>query len=61
MLWIQGRDQCDLHHFDDWSHGGHTDHDTSAHLCPFHHWLVHHRNWQITRDPATKKIRVRRT
>jgi hypothetical protein len=30
-------------------------------VCPFHHWLVHHRNWQIWRDPTTKKICVRRT
>jgi hypothetical protein len=52
---------CDLHHLDFWSLGGRTDHDKSAHLCPFHHWLVHHRNWQIWRDPVTKKIHVRRT
>jgi hypothetical protein len=52
---------CDLHHLDFWSHGGHTDHDKSAHLCPFHHWLTHHKNWQIWRDPVTKKIHVQRT
>jgi hypothetical protein len=53
--------QCDLHHLDFWSLGGRTDHDKSAHVCPFHHWLVHHKNWQIWRDPVTKKIHVRRT
>jgi hypothetical protein len=52
---------CDLHHLDFWSHGGRTDHDKSAHLCPFHHWLIHHKNWQIRRDPTTKTIHVRRT
>jgi hypothetical protein len=52
---------CDLHHLDFWSLGGRTDHDKSAHLCPFHHWLIHHKNWQIWRDPITKKIQVRRT
>ncbi|HEX3906393.1 MAG TPA: DUF222 domain-containing protein [Mycobacteriales bacterium] len=52
---------CDLHHLKHWARGGPTDHDNSAHLCHFHHWLVHHRNWDVTRDPITKKIHVRRT
>jgi hypothetical protein len=52
---------CDLHHLDFYSHGGHTDHDNSAHLCHFHHWLVHHKNWRIWRDHITKQIRVART
>jgi hypothetical protein len=54
-------DQCDLHHLDFYAHGGNTDHDNSAHLCHFHHWLIHHKNWQIWRDPITKQIHVRRT
>jgi hypothetical protein len=53
--------QCDLHHLDFYALGGPTDHDNSAHLCHFHHWLIHHKNWQISRDPTTKKIQVRRT
>ena len=52
---------CDLHHLHHWAHGGATDLDNSAHLCQFHHWLVHHRNWTINRDPITKQIHVRRT
>jgi hypothetical protein len=53
--------QCDLHHLQFHSLGGTTDHNNSAHLCHFHHWLIHHKNWQIWRDPTTKKINVRRT
>jgi Domain of unknown function (DUF222) len=52
---------CDLHHLQFYALGGPTDHDNSAHLCHFHHWLVHHKNWQIWRDPTTKRIHVRRT
>jgi hypothetical protein len=52
---------CDLHHLDFYSLGGRTDHDNSAHLCHFHHWLVHHKNWKIWRDHITKQIRVART
>jgi Domain of unknown function (DUF222) len=54
-------DQCDLHHLQHWARGGPTNHDNSAHLCHFHHWLVHHRNWEIWRDKPTQRIRVRRT
>jgi hypothetical protein len=53
--------QCDLHHLQFHSLGGATNHDNSAHLCHFHHWLVHHKNWQIWRDSTTMKIHVRRT
>jgi Domain of unknown function (DUF222) len=52
---------CDLHHIQHWARGGPTDHDNSAHLCHFHHWLVHHKNWQIWRDHTKKKVQVRRT
>jgi hypothetical protein len=52
---------CHLHHINHWARGGPTDHDNSAHLCHFHHWLIHHKNWTITRDTTTKQIRVRRT
>ncbi|HEX3907091.1 MAG TPA: DUF222 domain-containing protein [Mycobacteriales bacterium] len=52
---------CDLHHLTHWARGGPTDLNNSAHLCQFHHWLVHHRNWEIWRDKTTKQIHVRRT
>jgi hypothetical protein len=53
--------RCQLHHLHHWAHGGDTNVDNSAHLCHFHHWLVHHRNWTIHRHPTTKQITVRRT
>jgi Domain of unknown function (DUF222) len=52
--------RCELHHGDFWANGGGTDHTTSAYVCPFHHWLVHHTNWTITRN-AEGKIEIRRT
>jgi hypothetical protein len=33
----------------------------NSHLCTFHHWLVHHRRWDIQRDTTTNTICVRRT
>jgi hypothetical protein len=53
-------DRCDLHHLEFWSHGGRSDLDNSAHVCAFHHWLVHHTTWTLRRDPTTKQIVVRR-
>jgi hypothetical protein len=41
---------CQLHHLNWWSHGGNTNHKDSAHICPFHHWVVHHKNWTLRRD-----------
>jgi hypothetical protein len=55
-----GLDRCQLHHDKHWAHGGHTDLANGIHLCYFHHWLVHHTNWTITRNPAGR-IEVRRT
>jgi hypothetical protein len=48
------------HHIDWWGHGGHTNKDKGIHLCPFHHWLVHHTKWKIWRN-AEGKIEVSRT
>jgi hypothetical protein len=45
-----GLDRCDLHHLRYWSHGGPSDHVNSAHLCHYHHWLIHHTPWTIARD-----------
>jgi hypothetical protein len=53
-------DRCQLHHLHHWAHGGPTNHANSTHLCGFHHWLTHHRNWTITRNP-TGHIQIRRT
>ncbi|MGN6473101.1 MAG: HNH endonuclease signature motif containing protein, partial [Mycobacteriales bacterium] len=55
-----GLDRCDLHHLDHWANGGPTDHNNSAHVCNYHHWLVHHTNWTITRNKHGT-IEVRRT
>ncbi len=40
-----GLHRCELHHIDHWSRGGPTSLHNSAHLCAFHHWLIHHKNW----------------
>ncbi len=32
---------CHVHHLDPWGHGGPTDTEHAALLCPFHHHLVH--------------------
>lgn len=55
-----GLDRCDLHHLLFWALGGRSDLGNSAHLCHFHHWLVHHKNWKIWRD-SFGKIRICRT
>jgi Domain of unknown function (DUF222) len=52
--------RCQIHHLDHVEHGGPTDLNNGAHLCTFHHWLVHHKNWTIRRDTANT-IHVRRT
>jgi hypothetical protein len=52
--------RCELHHLKFFEHGGPTDHHNSAYLCLFHHWLVHHTNWTITRN-AAGKIEISRT
>jgi hypothetical protein len=41
--------RCQLHHVEFWELSGPTDLNNSAYVCHFHHWLVHHRDWQITR------------
>jgi Domain of unknown function (DUF222) len=52
--------RCQLHHTIFWTNGGPTDLHHSAYLCTFHHWLVHHTNWTITRNPHGT-IEIRRT
>jgi hypothetical protein len=44
-------DRCDLHHDQHWAHGGPTNLANGIYLCAYHHWLVHHTPWTITRTP----------
>jgi hypothetical protein len=56
-----GLERCQLHHLKFWTlHHGPTDINNSAHLCHYHHHLVHHSPWTITRN-AAGQIQVRRT
>ena len=55
-----GLERCQLHHLNFWEFGGQTNLHDSAYLCTFHHWLVHHTNWIISRN-AQGLIEVRRT
>jgi hypothetical protein len=52
--------RCRIHHIDWWSHGGHTTTKRGIHLCPFHHHVVHHTNWNINRD-HNRNITIWRT
>lgn len=55
-----GLDRCQIHHLRHWALGGPTDVTNGAHLCRFHHWLVHHTGWTISRN-THGRIEVRRT
>jgi hypothetical protein len=52
--------RSELHHENYWEHGGHTNHDQSAWVCTFHHWLVHHTPWTMDRN-TQGHIEVQRT
>lgn len=54
-------DRCDLHHEHHWAHGGATDLNNGIYLCTYHHWLVHHTAWVITRNKTTGQVEIRRT
>ena len=43
-------DRCRIHHIHHWARGGATSVSNGVHLCRFHHWLIHHSNWQITKN-----------
>ena len=43
-------ERCRIHHCIFWSRGGHTKTKVGVHVCGFHHWLVHHTNWRISKD-----------
>jgi hypothetical protein len=52
---------CQLHHIQHWcEHRGPTDLANGAHLCHFHHWLIHNRNWKLWRD-TDGALQFRRT
>lgn len=55
-----GLDRCQIHHIKYRSRSGPTDLVNGTHLCLFHHWLVHHSNWTLTRNPQGR-IEVHRT
>jgi hypothetical protein len=41
-------DRCEIHHPDDWLHGGPTNLDNLVPACPGHHHLIHDGNWTLT-------------
>jgi hypothetical protein len=41
-------DDCRIHHFDPWQHGGQTDLADLAPLCETHHHLVHEGGWTLS-------------
>jgi hypothetical protein len=50
--WPRCRGAADhAHHIEFWSHGGPTDTRSGIYLCWFHHWLIHHSTWHLTKDP----------
>ena len=53
-------DRCHLHHDHYWSHGGKTDVDNAIYLCRYHHWVVHHTTWTISRNKHGT-VEIRRT
>uniref|UniRef100_UPI000552D3B2 HNH endonuclease n=1 Tax=Haematomicrobium sanguinis TaxID=479106 RepID=UPI000552D3B2 len=39
---------CEAHHITPWSHGGHTNLNNGALLCPYHHHYIHTGTWTLT-------------
>ncbi|HTW20615.1 MAG TPA: DUF222 domain-containing protein [Mycobacteriales bacterium] len=50
-------ERCRIHHILFWSRSGRTDKKNGIHICEFHHWLVHHAQWRISKDD-NNRIRV---
>jgi hypothetical protein len=44
-------DRCEIHHTDDWLHGGATDLGKLAPICVGHHQLIHDASWTLTIAP----------
>jgi len=40
-----------------WSEGGETTLDDGILICPHHHNLAHHPNWQLTRQDGVWRLR----
>ncbi|GEP33197.1 hypothetical protein NSZ01_09650 [Nocardioides szechwanensis] len=51
---------CEAHHLTQWAHGGHTSVDDGALLCPRHHTLAHHPDYQLTHNTSGKVSFTRR-
>ena len=49
--------RCRIHHLLFWALPRPHRHDQRAHLCGFHHWLVHHTRWRIGKDQHNR-IRI---
>jgi len=47
-------DRCEIHHPDDWLHGGPTNLDNLLPICIGHHHLIHDEHWQLTLQPHRK-------
>lgn len=52
-------EQCEAHHLDPWSQGGHTNLDLGVLGCPRHHHLFHDQRYEITWTP-TGEVRLHR-
>ena len=48
---------CHAHHVVPWSKGGQTSVDDGILICPHHHNLAHHPNWQLTRQDGVWRFR----
>ncbi|HET7533974.1 MAG TPA: HNH endonuclease signature motif containing protein, partial [Nocardioidaceae bacterium] len=48
---------CHAHHVVPWSQGGQTTLDDGILICPHHHNLAHHPNWQLTRQDGVWRLR----
>jgi Domain of unknown function (DUF222) len=54
-------ERCQLHHEKHWAeHHGPTNLNNGIYLCTYHHWLVHHTTWTITRN-RDGKVAIQRT
>jgi hypothetical protein len=53
---VVGLDGCELHHIVHWAEGGETSLANSAHLCRFHHRLVHELHWTMRRSSPTEVV-----
>jgi 5-methylcytosine-specific restriction protein A len=38
---------CEIHHIEEWEHGGPTELNNLVMLCRVHHRLIHHSGWVV--------------